>query len=410
MREFESYFGLPFENEIELTISSDSTNEFRISSFKENSLQYILYYSVKIYFDNGGGSCYILSVDTYHNPQKVMLKSFNGSFHAGLLDGLSKLSEVEDVSLIVIPEAIKLSAQDYSFLVQAALRQCHSLDNRFAIFDFYNGDQGNPDVYLNRELFGSDYLNCGSAYYPFVRTTMNAYVNSDGSNVKVIYNGIVFSLGQLRNAENSLFKFVKRELKTRFINLPSSGAVAGAYVTSDRCRGVWKSPDNLCLTGVMEPLISIKNKSCNTIISDPVTAKSINNIRASIGNITQVLGARTLEIDDVEERYISVRRFKIMVKESLRTSTGWVVFEPNNSTTWQKICHIVENYLTLKWQEGALAGIIPQQAYYVKCGLGDTMTSEDVREGRINIEIGLAVLSPSDFNVLRISHNLKTLK
>jgi phage tail sheath protein FI len=410
MREFENFFGFPFDNEIELTIASDSPCGYQISGFKECALKYILYYSVKIYFDNGGGPCYILSVGTYQNPQQILLKRLNSSSHAGLLDGLHKLAEVADLSLIVIPEAVKLSPDDYSRLVRAALKQCHMLDNRFAIFDVYNGDQAHPDFGLNRGLFGTDYLKYGSAYYPFVRTKMNVYINSEGSNIKVTYKSQVYHLGKLKKTDNLLFKFIMRELKSRFINLPSCGAIAGAYVTSDKKRGVWKSPDNLSLTGVMEPLISYENNGHNSKNPDPVAGKSINNICTGAGRVTQVLGARTLEINDVEERFVSVRRFKIMVKESLRTSTGWVIFEPNNHTTWQKICLIVENYLTIKWQEGALAGLIPQQAFYVKCGLGITMTSDDIREGRIIIEVGLAVLSPSDFNVISISHDLKTSK
>jgi phage tail sheath protein FI len=410
MREFEFIFGFPFENKMELTIDLDSSEGYFLSHFEEPSLKYILYYSLKIYFENGGGPCYILSVDTYQNPQEVLLEKPFGSSHSGLLDGLHQLAKVSDISLIVIPEAIKLSADDFSLLVQAALLQCHTLGNRFAIFDFYNGDQHDPDINLNRGLFGTEYLNYGSAYYPFVRTTMNAYVNSAGSNVKVTYKGKENNLGQLKNTENLLFKFVKSELKSRFIDLPSCGAVAGAYVTSDKNRGVWKSPANLSLAGVMEPLVPYGNQGNNVSCTDPDAGKSINNIRYGIRHDTQLCGARTLEIHDIGERFVSVSRFQIMVKESLKTSTGWVIFEPNNSNTWQKICHTIEKYLTLKWQVGALAGIIPQQAFYVKCGLGDTMTSDDLIEGRIHIEVGLAVLSPAEFNVFRFSHDLKSTK
>jgi phage tail sheath protein FI len=410
MREFENFFGFPFENCMELTIDLDSSDGYCLSRFEECPLQYILYYSVKIYFENGGGPCYIISVDTYQNPQQVLLRRPFGSSNAGLLDGLHQLADIPDLSLIVIPEAIKLSSDDFSLLVQAALLQCHSLGNRFAIFDFYNGDHGNPDVILNRALFGTEYLNYGSAYYPFVRTTMNAYVNSTGSNVKVTYKGKENNLGQLKNTESQLYKFVKGELKRRFINLPSCGAVAGAYVTSDKNKGVWKSPTNISLSGVMEPLIPYGNHGYNVSCTDPDALKSINNLRYSTRRDTQLCGARTLEVDDNGDRFISVSRFQIMVKESLKTSTGWVVFEPNNSYTWQKICHTIDNYLTLKWQEGALAGVIPQQAFYVNCGLGITMTTDDLLEGRINIEVGLAVLSPAEFNVFRFSHDLKSIK
>lgn len=410
MREFESLFGLPFENEIEVAITAVGSEGKLLASFKETSLQYILYYSVKIYFDNGGGPCYILSVDTYHNPQQVLLRRNIGSQHHGLLDGLNKLKDIADVSLIVIPEAVKLSVHDYSSLVQAALLQCHTLDNRFAIFDLYNGDLNTPDLNLNRGLFGSKYLNYGSAYYPFVRTTINSYVNTEGSNVKVTFSGKVVSLGQLKTISSQLYKFVKNELKNRFINLPSCGAVAGAYVTSDKNRGVWKSPANLNLSCVSEPVVKIDNFCLDIQNMDPDTGKSMNSIRTSSGKGTLLWGARTLAIDDNEDRHVSSRRFIIMVRESIRTSTSWVVFEPNDTCTWIKICRTIENYLSSKWLEGALAGVTTQQAYYVKCGLGITMTSQDIQEGRINVEVGLAVLAPSEFTVFKFSHQLNLTK
>lgn len=410
MREFENYFGLPYDNEIAITIHKNSDNEFSVCSFNEVTLKYLLYYSVKIYFENGGGPCYILSVDTYQNPQQVLLKQHNGSPHTGLLDGLFKLSEVADVSLIVIPEAVKLSTAEYSQIVRAALLQCHTLDNRFAIFDLYDGDVHNPDLAHSIGLFGNQYLNYGSAYYPFVRTTMNSYVNTEGSNVKVIYNGKEYKMVQLKKLGWSVTRLVKSELKSRFVNLPSSGAVAGAYFTSDKNRGVWKSPANLSLFGVMEPLVAIDKQSYTVRDVDPDHGRSINNIRAFSGKGVLVWGARTLELNDNEDRYVSVRRFMIMVKESLRTSTSWVIFEPNDANTWMKICMMIENYLTMKWKEGALAGISPQQAFYVNCGLGTTMTSLDVEEGRIIVEAGLATLRASEFKLIRFSHNLKFSK
>ena len=180
-------------------------------------------------------------------------------------------------------------------------------------------------------------------------------------------------------------------MRNRFVNLPSSGAVAGAYVTSDKNRGVWKSPANLNLFGIMEPLVTIDKQSYPKQDVDPDQARSINNVRVFTGKGVLVWGARTLELNDHEERYVSVRRFMIMVKESLRTSTCWVIFEPNDTNTWMKICMMIENYLTTKWMEGALAGISPQQAFYVNCGLGTTMTSLDVEEGRIIVEVVLAI-------------------
>jgi len=239
---------------------------------------------------------------------------------------------------------------------------------------------------------------------------MNSYINTEGSNVKVIYNGKEYNLDQLKKLGWSVTRLVKNELKNRFVNLPSSGAVAGAYVTSDKNRGVWKSPANLILCGIMEPLVTIDKQSYLVHDVDEEQSKLVNNVRAFSGKGVLVWGARTLESNDIEEQYVSVRRFMIMVKESLRTSTSWAIFESNDTNTWMKICMMIENYLTMKWSEGALAGISPQQAFYVNCGLGTTMTSLDVEDGRIIVEVGLAILRASEFKLIRFSHNIKISK
>ncbi len=408
MREFENLFGFPYENDIEMEVTSNNNGGFTLTRFRESNLKYILYYSVRIYFDNGGGSCYILSVDTYQNPPQVTLRKDDESPQFGLLDGLYLLSEVKDISLVLIPEAVKLSRVEYSFLVQAALLQCHTLENRFAIFDLYNGDCSCPDMNTNRDLFGNKYLNCGSVYYPFVKTTISTFIGIDGSNVKIMFSGESIRMADIRKSNFQLYKFVRQELKNRYIVLPSCGAIAGTYVTTDKKRGVWKSPSNLNLAGVSEPVVRLENQSYDIQNSEAEMDRSINSIRtySGKGKGPIVWGARTLANNDENDdgRFVSVRRFIIMVKESLRNSTSWAAFEPNDVTTWNRVCSMIENYLTLKWQDGALAGVNPQQAFYVSCELGTTMNTQDILAGKMNIEIGLAILKPSEFVVIKISH------
>lgn len=409
MREFETLFGFPFENELVLRVSTNSSNRFILTEYDEPALKYLLYYSIRIYFENGGGPCYILSVGTFSNPQQVVLKGNYGSVHFGLLDGLNKLSEVEDITLIAIPEAVKLAADDYSLLVKSVLSHCNSMGNRFAIFDLYDGDNSTPDINYNRSLFGTKYLGCGSAYFPFIRTKMIHYVCSDGHNVEVEYEGERISLGFLRSKNYILYKFVRRELNNLFVILPPSGAVAGIYVTTDRTKGVWKSPANIKLNGVVQPVVSIDNQLYDIFNEDPQSRKSINNIKTVTGKGVQVLGSRTLASSENEGKYIPVNRFSGMVLESLKQSTSWVIFENNDATTWAKICLIIENYLTLKWQEGALAGLNHQSSFYVKCGLGETMTEQDMLDGKISIEIGLAMIRPFEFTVLSFTHQSRIL-
>jgi len=189
---------------------------------------------------------------------------------------------------------------------------------------------------------------------------------------------------------------------------PPSGAIAGIYALVDSQRGVWKAPANVSLNGVIAPAASFTASETDALNVDATAGKSINAIRAFAGKGTLVWGARTLAGNDNEWRYISVRRFFNMVEESVKKSTYWAVFEPNDANTWVKVRGMIDNYLTQKWREGALAGATPKDAFFVRCGLGVTMSAQDVLEGRMNVEIGMAVVRPAEFIILKFSHKLQT--
>jgi uncharacterized protein len=123
------------------------------------------------------------------------------------------------------------------------------------------------------------------------------------------------------------------------------------------------------------------------------------------GNL--VWGARTLDGNSNEWRFISVRRLFITVEESAKKATFFFVFEPNDANTWIKVRAMLENYLTLLWREGALAGAKPEHAFFVKCGLGQTMTSQDILDGKLIVEIGMAAVRPAEFIIIRFMHKLQ---
>lgn len=189
---------------------------------------------------------------------------------------------------------------------------------------------------------------------------------------------------------------------------PPSGAIAGIYALVDNQRGVWKAPANVSLNGVIAPAASFTTSETDALNIDVTGGKSINAIRAFVGKGTLVWGARTLAGNDNEWRYVSVRRFFNMVEESIKKSTYWAVFEPNDANTWVKVRGMIENYLTQKWREGALAGATTKDAFFVRCGLGVTMSAQDILEGRMNVEIGMAVVRPAEFIILKFSHKLQT--
>lgn len=204
------------------------------------------------------------------------------------------------------------------------------------------------------------------------------------------------------------YRDIVRGVNSTLTACPPSGAIAGIYALVDGQRGVWKAPANVSLTGVIGPTYALDSDDTDNLNVDATAGKSVNAIRSFVGKGTLVWGARTLAGNDNEWRYISVRRFFNMVEESVKKSTYWAVFEPNDANTWVKVRGMIESYLTQKWREGALAGSTTKDAFFVRCGLGTTMSSQDILEGRMYVEIGMAVVRPAEFIILKFYHKLQT--
>ncbi len=416
LKDYELYFGGPKDDAIALTVEDQGDAGYKVTSFTEPTVLYILYYSVKLFFDNGGGQCYITSVGTYQEPAAIELDTAPLDTF-GLRDGLDAVALEDEPTLVVIPETVNLTAADYSSLVEAVLAQCGTLKDRFGIFDLRDGgkDLTSADLDTNRGYFGtSDSLKYGAAHYPFLKTTLNYSVKDDESNVSVIFVPVggpanaVATLDSFKNSNTAIYNFVKSELKEHFIILPPSGPVTGVYAATDTSRGVWKAPANVSLADVIEPMVKLDTTTQDALNVDATSGKSINALRSFAAKGTLVWGARTLDGNSNEWRYISVRRFFNMVEESVKKSTYWAVFETNDANTWVKVRGMIENYLTQKWRDGALAGATTKDAFFVRCGLGTTMTSQDILEGRMNVEIGMAVVRPAEFIILKVSHKLQT--
>ncbi|MEM0999907.1 MAG: phage tail sheath C-terminal domain-containing protein [Bacteroidota bacterium] len=215
------------------------------------------------------------------------------------------------------------------------------------------------------------------------------------------------TLAEAKNSKTALYSQVVAELaKERVVLAPSAG-VAGAYCATDRDRGVWKSPANISLNAVIGPMEKITSADQESLNLDPDSGKSINAIRSFFGKGTLIWGARTLAGNDNEWRYVSVRRLFNMIEESTKKASYFAVFEPNDAATWLKVKAMIDSYLYGIWQQGALAGSVPEQAYFVNIGLGKTMTPQDILEGRMIVEIGIAAVRPAEFIVLRFSHKLQ---
>lgn len=214
-------------------------------------------------------------------------------------------------------------------------------------------------------------------------------------------------LDAIEKSDSATFNEIKNLLSGLYIKMPPSSAMAGVYARVDRDRGVWKAPANVGLNYVLRPSVKITNDMQDGLNVDTTAGKSINAIRAFTGKGTLVWGARTLAGNDNEWRYVSVRRFFNMVEESVKKATAQFVFEPNDANTWVKVRAMIENFLILQWRAGALAGAKPDEAFYVRVGLGQTMTAEDILNGYMHIEIGMAAVRPAEFIILKFSHKLQ---
>ncbi|MBY0573621.1 MAG: phage tail sheath subtilisin-like domain-containing protein [Undibacterium sp.] len=178
--------------------------------------------------------------------------------------------------------------------------------------------------------------------------------------------------------------------------LPPSAAMAGIYTMVDNARGVWKAPANVSLNAVVSPSVNITHDDQEDL-NVSTAGKSINAIRTFIGEGTLVWGARTLDGNSLDWRYINVRRTMIMLEESIRLATKAYVFEPNVANTWVTIRSMVSNFLTGIWKRGGLAGASPEDAFSVHVGLGETMTPEDILEGIMRVTVLVALSRPAEF-------------
>jgi phage tail sheath protein FI len=388
-----------------------------------------LAYAMRHFYDNGGGRCYVVSIGSYS------ASSAAGDIATAHLAGLEAVAREDEPTLLVFPDLSGMApvnpanagqvatvrALYHSVLVQA-LNQCATLGDRFLICDLWDGDgPGSGGITAFRNAIGTRNLKYGAAYHPFIETTLpwNWDENSitvsqvarreDDGTLKRPSPHDTRSLTTLKSSDGQgplIYANVRAELSLFSVILPPAAAVAGVYATVDRTRGVWKSPANESLASVRSLTVAI-DQDLNDNMNVDTTGKSINALRAFAGKGFLVWGARTLAGNDNEWRYVSVRRFFNMVEESCRKATEPFVFDPNDAGTWIKVKAMIENFLVLQWRAGALAGAKPADAFYVRVGLGTTMTAQDILEGRMIVEIGMAVVRPAEFIVLRFSHKMQ---
>lgn len=281
------------------------------------------------------------------NPS-VYMGADNGP---GKRSGLAAFLENVDVSIMAIPG---VTAPE----VQAALiAHCENCKSCFAILDVPIDRKKTNDVVEFRDMYDTTYA---AMYHPWLE----------------------------------MFD----PLAKRSAYFPPSGAMAGIYARTDNERGVHKAPANEIVRGCT-------GLSCNYNEGeqDILNPKGVNLIRAFTGRGIRVWGARTMSSNGLW-KYVNVRRLYIYIEESIKANTNWVVFEPNSEVLWGRVTRTIEMFLATCWRSGALAGSTPSEAYFVECG-PTTMTQDDIDNGRLICNIGIAAVKPAEFVIFRITQH-----
>lgn len=176
-------------------------------------------------------------------------------------------------------------------------------------------------------------------------------------------------------------------------------AMVGQYLATDKSRGVFKTPAGL--GNKIALAVSTEHLFTNAELDDINTyADPINAIRNVPGAGIVVMGGRTLD-NSPGNRYINVRRSLTFIEKQARDLSAFAVFENNDSLLWNSLKTGIGNFLLNYWQQGGLRGNSPDQAYFIKVD-ETTTTWSDIQNGRVNIEIGVALQYPAEFVVIKI--------
>lgn len=269
----------------------------------------------------------------------------------GKRTGIQAFLENSVASIMAVPGVTDADVQ------LSLVAHCENLKSRFAILDMPIDSVKVDELLEHRDIFDSSYA---AVYHPWLEC----------------FDGL---------AKRSAY-------------MPPSGAVAGIYARCDIERGVHKAPANEVVrgcTGLSTPY--------NEREQDLLNPQGVNLIRAFTGRGIRVWGARTAS-SNAQWKYINVRRLFIYTEETIKANTNWVVFEPNSEALWSRVRRTIELFLASLWRSGALAGSSPSEAFFVEIGR-TTMTQDDIDNGRLICNIGIAPVKPAEFVIFRITQH-----
>lgn len=442
-------------------IPNGTTKYFNLV-FPTGSTKFNLYNSLRLFYANGGGNCFVVSVGTYEGTTSISKEK--------LLEGLGVIKEQVGPTMLVVPDAVLLAptggkepgwvSADFQAVTRRMLEQSAELKDRMAILDVYGTPLATKDNYEDiitrfREDVGDAGLSYGAGYFPFLATTVIPIDDFDYTNITGVQGGTplseiltwqaanLYNGGYLPGADQGTKRYlaVKADIDamattttepgiTKLNNnlmaslpllkdmlrimiakesiLPPSGAMAGIYTYNDATRGVWNAPANLTLSGVDRTTFKLNDEQQGEM-NVPVNGKAVDALREFVGRGVVVWGARTLDGNSNDNRYIQVRRTLITVEQSIKLSLDKFVFAANDANTWVTVVSMISNYLQGFWSQGGLMGSTAQEAFSVQCGLGSTMTPMDVLEGYMIVQVTLQMIRPAEFIELTFKQKMEGL-
>jgi len=278
--------------------------------------------------------------------QEPSLSDYQGVDITGERTGLAALKQLDDISIVCVPDENQIRG-----LTEAVVTHCENMGDRIAVLQ---APQTAGRVSQMETPVDSQYA---AYYYPWIET---------------------------KDPITNVDKLV-----------PPGGHIAGLYARNDAETGVHGSPANMVLRGALDLQHNITKGE-----QDVLNPKGVNCIRSFQGRGIRVWGARTTS-SDPEWKYLNVRRLFLYIEQSIEEGTQWAVFEPNDRDTWARVRQSVSNFLETAWRDGALMGTSPDEAFFVRCG-EETMTQDDIDNGRLICEIGIAPVKPAEFVIFRI--------
>jgi hypothetical protein len=447
-------FDFAFEREFS---EHDAEDDHSTATQPFTDARFNLFNSMRLFYANGGGNCYVVSVGAYHENQKIDPDQLKAGLKAVRDQIGPTMLVMPDLALLPPdkPETPWVAPQAYGDVMQEMLKQCSDRQDRVAILDVYGGSDVIDDASMReaidrfRTLVGEKYLNYGMAYFPALYTSVVTpneidYQNISTDSFEEFRNVLISEAENLYPADparkNAVIANVKAmqpasatppasphevlklnqnlvatlpllgDIETVMLGknnvLPPSGAMAGVFTYTDSSRGVWNAPANISLTSVIQPTYKLTGDQ-QADLNVPVDGKAVDALREFTGRGTVVWGARTLDGNSNDYRYIQVRRTLIYIEQSIKNALNPFVFAANDGNTWSSVVAMCSAFLQRLWSQGGLMGATAQEAFSVQCGLGSTMTAQDILEGYMRVQVVLQMIRPAEFIELTFTQKME---